>query len=128
MFFSSFKRSVMQTIFYYCMINEMRRFSHIVYNHLQNRIGLKFANKYDLFMFIVAFVSPIMTFPQVVAIWIVRHHQGVSLLTWLTYGTCAVAWLIYGYIHREKVIIFSQIILIVLDFSVVLGLLIATKA
>lgn len=78
-------------------------------------------------MFILAFIGPLMTFPQVATVWMLKHHQGVSLLTWLTYGMCAIAWLVYGYIHREKVIILSELLLTILDFSIVLGLLIVAR-
>lgn len=66
--------------------------------------------------------APLMTIPQIYAIWITKS-VGASLATWLAYTANAGIWLVYGVKHRERSLVFAQIIWVVVDTLVVVGLL-----
>ena len=69
----------------------------------------------------MAFVMPIFTLTQVFKIWFYQDAAGVSLIAWSAYFFMTVVWLAYGILHKEKPIIISNGIAMVINFSVVLG-------
>ncbi len=75
----------------------------------------------DTFVYFIALVGPVMTIPQVAKIWIEQNAAGVSLISWSTYLVTSTFWLIYGIVHKEKPIIFSNIVWIFLNVVIVLG-------
>lgn len=77
---------------------------------------------FDDGMYLVALVTPILTIPQLLTIWIQRQTGGVSLLTWGAYAAMSGVWLIYGLLHRQKPLVVSQACLFVIDLAVVLGI------
>ncbi len=78
----------------------------------------------DRLIYVVAFVSPVMTIPQIYAIWIMQNASGVSIASWLTYTISAIFWLIYALMHKEKPLIFSSALWVFMDVAVVVGVLI----
>jgi uncharacterized protein with PQ loop repeat len=78
----------------------------------------------DRIIYIIAFIGPVMTIPQLINIWVDKQTAGVSAISWATYLIVSIFWLIYGILHREKPIIFSSCIWIVLDLLIVVGTLI----
>ncbi len=78
----------------------------------------------DRFIYVVGVFGPLMTIPQVTKIWFEKNATGVSVISWISYLLCAIFWLIYGVMHREKPIIVTYAIWIVLDFLIVIGALI----
>ena len=78
----------------------------------------------DKYIYLVAMISIVMTLPQIYDIWVLHKVVGVSIISWATYGLMAVLWTVYGLGHKEKVIIFSNITWIFLDFMIVIGVLI----
>ncbi len=78
----------------------------------------------DKLIYIVIFVGPIMTIPQVITIWFERNASGVSVLSWMSYLFVSICWLIYSLLHREKPIIISAVIWIILEIMIVLGIVI----
>ena len=77
----------------------------------------------DKLIYFVAVLGPLMTLPQVLKIYIYQDAAGVSLLSWATYLFCAICWLLYGIAHKEMPIIVSNIIWIVLEIAIVIGIL-----
>lgn len=78
----------------------------------------------DNLIYIVVFVGPVMTIPQVTKIWIEKNASGVSVISWLTYFVTAIFWLIYAIIHKEKPLILSSCIWVFLDLLIVVGIFI----
>lgn len=72
-------------------------------------------------MYLVALISPVMTVPQFVLVWAHRQTAGLSLATWSAYTLASLLWLAYGLMQRQKPLVLSQALLLVLDFSIVLG-------
>lgn len=84
-------------------------------------------NKWKRFMdkaiFAVGVFGPIMTIPQLVKIWGERNASGVSAISWGAYLITAIFWLAYGIMHREKPIIFTYSIWILLEILIITGTL-----
>lgn len=77
----------------------------------------------DRTTYVVAFVSPLSTIPQLYTIYINRMAAGVSPISWGCYTVFNFIWLTYGLVHREKVIIFNSMLWIVIDGLVTIGAL-----
>lgn len=95
--------------------------SHIPFKHLHHK--KKKTSLIDTWIYPIAMVSPIMTIPQLLDVWIGKQVVGVSLLTWGTYTIVGFFWLLYGLYHKQKPIIITNIIFIFLDAFIVLGVL-----
>ncbi len=83
----------------------------------------KFKKFIDKGIYAVGVFGPIMTVPQVIKIWVEQNAAGVSVVSWASYLLAAVFWLVYGIVHREKPIIFTHILWIILELLVVIGVL-----
>ena len=93
--------------------------------HIYKKKKLAFPNKYqttllDKFMYAVAFAGPVMTLPQIYDIWITKSST-VNPLTWGGYLCIGFIWLFYGLVHKEKMIIFSNLVGLVTTGLVFVG-------
>lgn len=77
----------------------------------------------DIFVYIVAFIGPIMTLPQLKIIWVDQQVEGLSLWSWGTYFLLSLFWFYYGISRKDKAIIFSQILWLLLYASVIIGII-----
>jgi uncharacterized protein with PQ loop repeat len=75
-------------------------------------------------MYFVALVWPIMTIPQTITIFQHQNASSMSATTWITYIITSSIWLSYWIINKEKPIIFSNIMWIVANCSVLLWVII----
>jgi uncharacterized protein with PQ loop repeat len=70
----------------------------------------------------VAILGPIVTLPQVYKIWSLQNATGLSLISW---GGCLAfnfPMLLYGIVHREKIMVRMYILWILVNGAVVLGI------
>ncbi|MBW2976742.1 hypothetical protein KY347_04825 [Candidatus Woesearchaeota archaeon] len=81
----------------------------------------KFKRFIDSTIYAVGIFGPVMTLPQLAKIWIEKNASGVSVISWGAYLFAAVFWLIYGILHKEKPIILTYALWIVLEAFIVLG-------
>ncbi|MBU2100353.1 hypothetical protein KKG83_01915 [Candidatus Micrarchaeota archaeon] len=77
----------------------------------------------DKLIYFVGIFTPIITIPQLLDIWIGKNAVGVSLVSWTGYLIAVCFWFLYGLAHKEKPIIISYGLLVVMDFFVVVGIL-----
>ena len=84
----------------------------------------KWKNFVDKAIFVVGAFGPIMSIPQLLKIWIEKDATGVSIITWEAFLFIASFWLIYGIMHKEKPIIFTQSLWILTEILIVIGILI----
>ena len=77
----------------------------------------------DKMIYVVVFLAPALTIPQVLDIWVGKDASGVSGFTWATYIFTDIFWLVYGFLHREKPIILSSVIWISMQILIVVGTL-----
>jgi len=66
----------------------------------------------------------IFTLPQLMNIWVLKNASGVSAISWGAYMIGASFWLTYGIAHKEKPLIFTYSVWVVLDILIVIGTLI----
>lgn len=78
----------------------------------------------DRLIYVIVFVGPILTIPQVTKIWIEKNASGVSIISWSAYLITAIFWLIYAIMHKEKPLILSSSIWIALEALIVIGIFI----
>ena len=71
----------------------------------------------------IAMISPLMTIPQVLQVWVDGKVEGVSVTTWSAYALGTLFWTLYGLAHKEKPIFFANFFLFILDIAIVLGVL-----
>jgi len=105
-------------------LHHFHKRKRIYQNHEQYPHPHKWKRLMDRFIYVVGVFGPLMTIPQVTKIWFEKNAAGVSVISWISYLLCAIFWLIYGVMHREKPIIVTYAIWIVLDFLIVIGALI----
>lgn len=77
----------------------------------------------DKIVFAVGIVGPIFTIPQLWLIFIGHDAHGVSALSWGAYAVLDLPWLLYGIAHRERPIIFTYLIWLILNTVVCVGAL-----
>lgn len=78
---------------------------------------------FDYLMYGVGLLQPAALLPQVVAIYIDHSKAGVSLATWLLLTLFNTLWAVYGYLHRDRLIMTANILLMILDAAIVVGVL-----
>ena len=74
-------------------------------------------------MYAVSVFGALFTLPQFLQIWSHKQAQGVSLATWVAYACLSALWLIYGLVNKQKQLILSQTLLVMLDIGVVVGVI-----
>jgi len=82
--------------------------------------GIRFLDK---LIFVVGVLGPLMTIPQVIKIWVEHNAAGVSFLTWSSFLIFDSVWLTYGIVHKEKPIIVSYSVWLVLELIIVIGII-----
>lgn len=87
---------------------------------LQNK-----SHKYiiDRVVLFTGLIGPIASVPQAIEIYSMQDAQGVSLFTWVFFILTQVAALIYSMVHRLTPLIISNILWIVIEVVVVVGIL-----
>lgn len=75
----------------------------------------------DSLIYIIVFLGPVVTLPQIVNIWVEKNASGVSAVSWGSYSMISVFWLLYGIAHKEKPIIVSSCIWIVIHSIIATG-------
>lgn len=76
----------------------------------------------DLFAYTMGVLGPVMTLSQSWIVWSTKSSDNLSLLSWGTYLLMAIAWLIYGLVHKERLMIFSNILWLLAHLSIVVGI------
>lgn len=76
----------------------------------------------DKAVLFVAITEPLMTLPQIFQIYH-SHSKGVSVLTWAMYLVASVVWLIYGIKTRNKPIIITDTLWVIVEAAVVVGII-----
>lgn len=78
----------------------------------------------DKYFWLFALAGPLLTIPQVITIYTRRTAAGVSLMTWTAYAILNIAWLAYGIKHRERMIILNNILWLIVNTLVAVGVII----
>lgn len=78
----------------------------------------------DKVIYVIAIWGPLFTLPQVFKIYSTQDSHWLSIWTWGLYCIGPIIWAIYWFVHKDKPIIYSNIIWFSMYFLVFLGILI----
>ena len=77
----------------------------------------------DKITYLVGVLGPVMVLPQILKIFVLKDAKSISFLTYITLTLFSFVWLWYGIIHKEKPIIISNILWIVTEMILLIGIL-----
>jgi uncharacterized protein with PQ loop repeat len=77
----------------------------------------------DRCMMVASAIYPFTVMPQIVSIYTQHNVEGISLVSWLGFMSFGTIFLTYALVHRIKPLIVSQVLWMVVDISVVVGVL-----
>lgn len=72
-------------------------------------------------MYVVGLIAPLMTLPQVIAVWTASSTKAISLPTWFAYAIVSFLWTFYGMYKKEYPVALTNFLLFLFDSAVVLG-------
>lgn len=78
----------------------------------------------DHIIFVVGFLGPAFTIPQLWLIYVDHNAAGVSVLSWGAYAAFNVVWILYGLVHKERAITFTYTLWLIVNSLVAIGALI----
>jgi len=78
----------------------------------------------DALAYIVSILSLLFTADQIRIIWVEHDARGVSFLSWLFYTISAFVWLVYGLVHKDKVLIITNFLWVAFALSIVIGVVV----
>lgn len=84
----------------------------------------KLAKLVDKSIYFLAVIGALSIVPQLIKVWTDNSISGVSLLTWVGFMVGSVFWVIYGMVHKERPILFTNSLILVIQFFIVAGLII----
>jgi uncharacterized protein with PQ loop repeat len=93
-------------------------------HHPQHRIRKINPDYIDSAMSVIAIVSPLTIIPQIIQIYSTKDVDGISLITWIFSVITSVIWVVYGFHHKDKPIIFNSIMGAFFCFLIALGIII----
>ncbi|MCA9459746.1 MAG: hypothetical protein KC550_04325, partial [Nanoarchaeota archaeon] len=82
----------------------------------------KWKNFLDKAIYVVGISGPIMTMPQLFKIWVEKDASGISLISWSWYLLTAIVWLVYAITHKEKPLIITNSLWIIVEIFIVIGI------
>ncbi|MGD0328749.1 MAG: SemiSWEET family transporter [Minisyncoccia bacterium] len=77
----------------------------------------------DYLMYGVGIVAPLALVPQIIQIYTTKSSTGISLLTWLLLACINALWALYGAVHKDKQLLFANILIVIFDLIIVIGIL-----
>lgn len=89
----------------------------------QTLVDTKYKKRIENFALAAGIVQPLITLPQIIAIYGNQSAKDVSLLTWIGYLIFGVIFLVYGIVFNLKPIWVGQIIWVCMQAVTVAGIL-----
>ncbi len=77
----------------------------------------------DALVYVAGILGPLMAIPQLMDIFIGKNVAGLSLLTWSLWAFLNIFWILYGILHKERPIIITYIMWLVVNLAIVIGIL-----
>lgn len=77
----------------------------------------------DTITYVVGFLTPIFTLPQMYTVLIRDETAGVSLATWSFYLLSSTLFAVFGIKHKEKLLIITYVPFVIIEALIVIGLL-----
>ncbi len=77
----------------------------------------------DYLMYGVALFAPLVLLPQIIQLYSSKSSAGLSLVTWLLLTLVNVMWATYAVVHKDKHILFANILMALFNITIVAGIL-----
>lgn len=91
-------------------------------HHIQRIHKKKKASVFDRLIIVVSIIYPLSSLPQLIGVYS-GSTEGVSILSWLIFLLCASLFFAYGIRHRVTPMIIANALWIMVDSTIVIGLL-----
>ncbi len=69
----------------------------------------------DSIAYPVALIGPLSSLDQALRIWNEQSAEGVSVVVWVVLLFTSSFWILYGIVHRERVILFGHLVWFILS-------------
>src|SRR4051812_48155970 len=66
-------------------------------------------------------LGPVMTAPQIYKIYYFQSAMGVSALSWIAFGLLDIPFILYGFVHKDRLILITYILWCTVNLTVALG-------
>ncbi len=77
----------------------------------------------DRLMYVVGIFAPVALVPQILQIYTTKSAEGLSLSTWLLLSLFNIFWATYGVVHKDKHIIFANMLMALFNGIIAAGVL-----
>jgi len=78
----------------------------------------------DTIVYAAGIIGPIIALPQVILVYVGQDVAGISVISWLGWAILDIPWIVYGFAHKERPIIITYTLWMVINLSVVTGVII----
>ena len=78
----------------------------------------------DRLTYAVGLLLPVMTLPQAYDVWASHDVGGVSVLTWSLYAGVSLIFVMFGFRHKERLLVVTYLPMFVVELVIIMGLLI----
>lgn len=95
-------------------------FHYHLFKYLRQK---KNATAVDKLMATAAVLHPITALPQVILLYSNKDASGLSIFMWIGFLILGVIFMAYGIAHRLKPYILMQILWLVIDIAVIIGII-----
>ena len=83
-----------------------------------------FKRALDLMVYVAGVLGPIFGIPQIYTIYVHKNAAGVSAFSWGMFALFNIVWILYGIVHRERVITVTYSLWFVVNSLVAIGAII----
>jgi uncharacterized protein with PQ loop repeat len=89
-------------------------------HHIRRRKTKAHLHALDYMVYAASIFGPLTALPQLHAIYILKT-SGVSTVSYIGYSSLSVLWLYYGFVHRDKPIIMSNLFWLIANGAILVG-------
>ena len=83
----------------------------------------KFSKFVDESIYVIAFIGPLITVPQLLQIWMEKSATGVSIVTWCGLLIYDIFWIVYSVVHKDKPLLLTKSLFVAIEIPVILGII-----
>ena len=74
------------------------------------------------FIYVIVVAVPVFHWPQLLKIWVERNVEGLAITSWIAFTCFSVFWFTYGVLHKDKPLIFMNLVLFLTQVLIVRGI------
>ena len=75
----------------------------------------------DVTVYAAGILGPVMSLPQVILVYVGQDVAGISVISWLGWAILDIPFIIYGFAHKERPIIITYTLWMLINLSVAIG-------